>query len=197
VTSEQWTATHVADTKTLTRVGNGGVYSKDVKYEGRSGNVYENKGSADTMTDNYSGFCALSAPFLQKLTKIQRAFWPKIHKSDDKCGEAGTPIRSSVHRPIDPPAQHGEDLKWPDVPMTPWPDHLAFPLCTSKQRRLARSSKNPAKRYIIEIKTVTSFVMAGERKNAGGKYEGIFHYVIENKWWKNVRKRPFLYVIEK
>ena len=39
---------------------------KDVKNEGRSGNVYENKGSNDTMTDNYSGFCAWSAPFLQK-----------------------------------------------------------------------------------------------------------------------------------
>ncbi len=34
------------------------------------------------------------------------------------------------------------------------------------------------------------------RKNAGGKNEGIFHYVIENKWWKNVRNRPFHYVDE-
>jgi len=34
------------------------------------------------------------------------------------------------------------------------------------------------------------------RKNAGGKNEGIFHYVIENKWWKNVRDRPFHYVDE-
>jgi hypothetical protein len=39
--------------------------------------------------------------------------------------------------------------------------------------------------------------VAGERKNAGGKNEGIFHYVIENKWWKNVRNRPFHYVDEK
>jgi hypothetical protein len=30
----------------------------------------------------------------------------------------------------------------------------------------------------------------------GGKNEGIFHYVIENKWWKNVRNRPFHYVDE-
>jgi hypothetical protein len=31
----------------------------------------------------------------------------------------------------------------------------------------------------------------------GGKNEGIFHYVIENKRWKNVRNRPFHYVDEK
>jgi hypothetical protein len=37
----------------------------------------------------------------------------------------------------------------------------------------------------------------GQRKNAGGKNEGIFHYVIENKWRKNVRNRPFHYVDEK
>jgi len=50
---------------------------------------------------------------------------------------------------------------------------------------------------IIETKTVSLWPVARERKNAGGKYEGIFHYVIENKWWKNVRKWPFHYVIEK
>jgi len=31
-------------------------------------------------------------------------------------------------------------------------------------------------------------------KNRAGKNEGIFHYVIENKWWKNARNRPFPYV---
>ena len=74
---------------------------KDVKNEGRSGNVYENEGSSDTMTENYSGFCAWSAYFLQKLTGIQRAFWPNMHKSDDNWGEVGTPNRfigPSVHR---------------------------------------------------------------------------------------------------
>ena len=59
------------------------------------------------MTDIYSGFCAGSAPFLQKLTEIQRAFWLNMHKSDHNCGEAGTKIGSSAHRPIDPSAQHG------------------------------------------------------------------------------------------
>ena len=78
----------------------GGTTHKDVKNEGRSGNVYENKGSNDTMTENYSGFCAWSAPFLQKLTKIQRAFWPNTHKSGDHWAEAGTRIGSSAHRPI-------------------------------------------------------------------------------------------------
>jgi hypothetical protein len=37
----------------------------------------------------------------------------------------------------------------------------------------------------------------GTAKKRGGKNEGIFHYVIENKWWKNVRNRPFHYVNEK
>jgi hypothetical protein len=149
------------------------------------------------MTDNYSGFCARFAPFLQNWTKIQRAFWPITHKSDDNWGEPASQIGSSVYRPIDPSAQHGVGLKWPDDPMTQWPDHLAFPLCTSKQRRLAIKNENPVKAYIIEIKEVSSLPVAGQQKNAGGKYDGILHYVVENKWWKNVRKRPLHYVIEK
>jgi hypothetical protein len=38
--------------------------------------------------------------------------------------------------------------------------------------------------------------MAGWRKNAGGKNEGNLHYVIENKWIKNVCFQPFHYVVE-
>jgi len=147
----------------------GGTTHKDVKNEGRSGNVYENKGRHNTMTDDYSGFCAWSAPFLQKLTKIQRAFWPKTHKSNGNWGEAGTRIGSSVHRVIDPSPQHGVTLRWPDDPMIRCFNHLAFPLCDSKQKMLARNSKNPAKCHVIEKKTVTSFVMARVAKNAGGK----------------------------
>jgi len=43
---------------------------KDVKNKGRSGNVYENKGPNDTMTDNISGFCAWSNAILHKNTRI-------------------------------------------------------------------------------------------------------------------------------
>ena len=50
---------------------------KDVRNEDRSGNVYENKGSTDTMTENYSDFCAGLASFLQKWTAIQRSFCRK------------------------------------------------------------------------------------------------------------------------
>ena len=39
--------------------------------------------------------------------------------------------------------------------------------------------------------------MAGQRKNAGGKNEGIFHYVVENTCIKNVRNESFHYVDEK
>ena len=77
------------------------------------------------------------------------------------------------------------------------PNHLAFPLCPSKQKGLAINSENHAKIYIIETNIVRLILVAGWRKNAGGKNEGIFHYVIENKWCKNVRKQPFHYVDEK
>jgi hypothetical protein len=50
---------------------------------------------------------------------------------------------------------------------------------------------------VIETKTVSLWLLAGSEKTRGGKYEGIFHYVIENKWWKNVRNQPFHYVHEK
>jgi hypothetical protein len=35
------------------------------------------------------------------------------------------------------------------------------------------------------------------QENAGGKNEGIFHYVVENKCRKNARNRAFHYVDEK
>jgi hypothetical protein len=114
----------------------GGATPKDVKYEGRSGNVYENKGSTDTTTGNYSGFCPWFAPFLQKWTRIQRAFWPITHKTDDDWGEVWTPIGSPANRVTGPAPQHGVALRWADDPMTRWVDHLAFPLCTSKQKGL-------------------------------------------------------------
>jgi len=111
-------------------------------------------------------------------------------------GEAGIKIGTSVHRPIDPSAEREVVLRWPDEPTVRCSDCLAFPLCTSKQKWLAKNSENIAKIYIIENKTLTKISAAGQRKNAGGKYEGIFHYVIENKWWKNVRNWPFHYVDE-
>ena len=194
--SEEWTATIVADIETLTRVRRGWTAPKDVKNGGRSGNVYENKGSTDTMTEIYSGFCAWSAPFLQKWRKIQRAFRLNAHKSEDNCGESRTRIGSSVNRPSDPLAEPGVVLQWRDDPIIRWPDHLAFPLCTSKQKRLTTNGQNLVAIDLVETKPVSLYLVAGQGKNAGGKYEGIFHYVIENKWWKIVRNVPFHYVDE-
>jgi hypothetical protein len=134
--------------------GGGSSTHKDVKNEDRSGNVYENKGSTDMMTDNYSGFCAWFASFSRKWTEIQRAFWLNTHKSDDNCGEARAQIGSSVHRPIDPSAEHGVVLRWRDDPMARCPDRLTFPLCTSKQRVLAINNENPTKIYGVENRTV-------------------------------------------
>ena len=48
-----------------------------------------------------------------------------------------------------------------------------------------------------EIKPVNLIAWHRAPKNAGEKNEGNLHYVIENKWIKNVRNRPFHYVIEK
>ena len=45
-------------TNTLIKVRNGALTHKDVKNEGTSGDVYENKGEDDTMPDNPSGFLA-------------------------------------------------------------------------------------------------------------------------------------------
>jgi hypothetical protein len=50
--------------------------------------------------------------------------------------------------------------------------------------------------YVIEIKRVILDWTAGEAKTRGGGNEGNLHYVIENKWRKNVRKRAFHYVDE-
>jgi hypothetical protein len=40
----------------LIKVRNGALTRRDVKNEGTSGDVYENKGASDTMPDNASGF---------------------------------------------------------------------------------------------------------------------------------------------
>jgi hypothetical protein len=81
--------------------------------------------------------------------------------------------------------------------MTRCPDRLRFPLCTSKQKRLATNSEKPLRTHVIENNTVNQFLLSKAKKNAGGKNEGIFHYVVENKWRKNVRNMPFHYVDEK
>jgi hypothetical protein len=121
----------------------------------------------------------------------------KISRLLDNSGRSRTQIGSSVHPPIGPSAEHGVGFRWRDEPMVRCSDHLAFPLCASKQKGLAINSENPEKIYVIEIKTVSSFLLTGQRKTRGGENEGIFHYVIENKWCKNARKRPFHYVDEK
>jgi hypothetical protein len=52
------------------------------------------------------------------------------------------------------------------------------------------------KSQVIEIKLVRVFSWWQAARNAGGKYEGKSHYVIENTWRKNVRFEPCHYVDE-
>ena len=47
---------------------------KDVKNEDRSGNVYENKGPIDRLSETMSGICARLKPFLQKIRDWEGQF---------------------------------------------------------------------------------------------------------------------------
>jgi hypothetical protein len=49
---------------------------------------------------------------------------------------------------------------------------------------------------VIDIKALNEDGPRGGSKNAGGKYEGNLHYVIENTYRKNVRNMPLHYVYE-
>jgi hypothetical protein len=49
----------------------------------------------------------------------------------------------------------------------------------------------------LKLKALTAFPWGEAQKTRGGKNEGIFHYVVENTWIKNVRFGAFHYVIEK
>jgi len=51
---------------------------KDVKNEGRSGNVYENKGSCDQLSESISGICARLKLILQKMTDFMRHYALKL-----------------------------------------------------------------------------------------------------------------------
>jgi hypothetical protein len=48
-------------TNVLLKVRNGALTQKDVKNEGTSGDVYENKGEGDKMDDNRDGFLSDNA----------------------------------------------------------------------------------------------------------------------------------------
>jgi len=158
VKSEEWTAGSNDRGRSPTRWAwseNGAFTHKDVKNEGRSGNVYENKGSNDTMTENYSGFCAWLGSFLQKWTTNDGSFWQKMHRKCGNWGEAGTRIGSAVYRTIAPSADPQVVLRRLDQPMDRWSDRLAFPLCTRKQKRLVINSENLAKIHVAENKIVS------------------------------------------
>jgi flagellar biosynthesis/type III secretory pathway chaperone len=57
-------------TNTLMKVRKGGLTRKDVKNEGRSGNVYENKGSHDNLSEDNSDISAGLMPILQKKAEL-------------------------------------------------------------------------------------------------------------------------------
>jgi hypothetical protein len=71
--------------------------------------------------------------------------------------------------PVGPPGEHRAVLGWRDNLMARCPDRRVFPLCISKQKRLAFKDENRRKSYLIEIRRVISFMAGGREKNAGGK----------------------------
>jgi hypothetical protein len=50
------------DQEFMTKIKKSRITQRDVKNEGTSGDVYENKGAHDKMADNSSGFLAENAP---------------------------------------------------------------------------------------------------------------------------------------
>ena len=57
---QSWRLTNV-----LFKVRNGGLSQRDVKNEGTSGDVYENKGTRDIMSGNRDGFLAENAEIVR------------------------------------------------------------------------------------------------------------------------------------
>jgi len=92
------------------------------------------------MTENYSGFSAWLASFLQKWTTIDGSFWQKMHRKCGNWGEAGSRIGSADYRPIAPLAKPQVVLRWLDEPKDRWSDHLAFPLCPSRMLKKSKRS---------------------------------------------------------
>ena len=127
---------------------------KDVKYADRSGNVYENKGSTGTMTDNFSGFCARFASFLQEWTTIHRSSWRKMQRLCTNRGQAETKIGSAVHRPIEPSAGDESFFRWPDEPTSDDPNLPPFHYVPEK-KRVNDNEQESCKVYIIENNAVS------------------------------------------
>ena len=55
-------STSRVDQEFMTKIKKSRITQRDVKNEGTSGDVYENKGAHDKMADNSSGFLAENAP---------------------------------------------------------------------------------------------------------------------------------------
>jgi len=64
----------IADVGAISRSGSR-VHPKDVKYEGRSGNLYENKGPCDNLPDTNGDICARLHAILHKNARIFQKPW--------------------------------------------------------------------------------------------------------------------------
>ena len=81
---------------------------KDVKNEGRSGNVYENKGPYDNLPDTKADICARLRPALHKCTRILQklsALWSqferwKLNQTVPNLETRGEPPHGGVKPPL-------------------------------------------------------------------------------------------------
>jgi hypothetical protein len=84
-----WRFCHASNKQKVTQGGR--PPQKDVKNEGRSGDIYENKGQGDNLTDSNSGICAQSKPILPKITDCEGPFAARVPRrspSDRKSAKA-------------------------------------------------------------------------------------------------------------
>jgi len=124
---------------------------EDVKNEGRSDYVYENKWKSTKCTPINTALYRKRPIFSDNrqnsvgLLSQTNTDWV-INPS-----EGGARTGSSTH-PIKRPIATGIRFRWPDDSMVRWSDHHGSPLCIRKQNLLALVKVNAAKMYPIDIK---------------------------------------------
>jgi hypothetical protein len=104
----------------------GALTLRDVKNEGTTGDVYENKGDGDRMSSEKHGFYT-------KMHKLREDQQKSVGFLGRECtdyaiirGEGIHKIGPSVHRFIDPSEEHGVGFRWPD--------DRGLPLCIRNKR---------------------------------------------------------------
>jgi hypothetical protein len=85
---------------------------KDVKNDDRPGNVYENKGTSDTMSETISAICARLKRFLQKIGVSSSPNSSKVPRSSTlACPTARGHEPGGIERPVSESRQSQQDWR--------------------------------------------------------------------------------------